>query len=140
MNEFIEQFLIEARELIELGTDDLLALEKDADSREKIDGLFRVFHTLKGAAGIVEFASMARALHVAEGVLTEVRNSSRPMSPVLVNNCLACLDQVTRWLDQMQASGELPINADDEAHAIVSAFEGQADDKPNPQPDNLAWL
>ena len=28
MNEFIEQFLIEARELVEQGTDDLLALEK----------------------------------------------------------------------------------------------------------------
>ena len=81
MNEFLEQFLIEARELVEQGTNDLLVLEQDADSREKIDGLFRAFHTLKGAAGIVEFAPMARALHAAEEVLTEVRNSSRVMSP-----------------------------------------------------------
>lgn len=140
MNDFIEQFLVEARELVDQGTDDLLALEKDAANLEKIDGLFRAFHTLKGAAGIVEFAPMARALHAAEEVLTEVRNGSRTVSPVLVNKCLGCLDQVTRWLDQMEASGEPPANADNEANAVVSAFEGHADDGRKPSTDDLTWL
>jgi len=140
MNDFLEQFLIEARELVEQATNDLLVLEQDADSREKIDGLFRAFHTLKGAAGIVEFAPMARALHAAEDVLMAVRNSSRAMSPAVVNNCLACLDQVTRWLDQMEASGEPPKDGDLDADAIVSAFEGQADDRRKSATDDLAWL
>ena len=49
MNEFLEQFLIEGRELVEQGNDDLLALEEHPDDRERLDGAFRAFHTLKGA-------------------------------------------------------------------------------------------
>ena len=61
MNEFVEQFLIEGRELVAQGNDDLLALEEQPDDRERLDGAFRGFHTLKGAAGIVDFVAMSRA-------------------------------------------------------------------------------
>ena len=66
MNEFVEQFLIEGRELVAQGNDDLLALEEQPDDRERLDSAFRAFHTLKGAAGIVDFVAMGRALHAAE--------------------------------------------------------------------------
>ena len=66
MNEFIEQFLLEARELVEQATGDLLALEENPGRADRIDSVFRAVHTLKGAAGIVDFAAMARALHAAE--------------------------------------------------------------------------
>ena len=58
MNEFIEQFLLESRELVAQATDDLMALEDSPGDKECLDGAFRAFHTLKGAAGIVEFAAM----------------------------------------------------------------------------------
>jgi two-component system chemotaxis sensor kinase CheA len=122
MNEFIEQFLLEARELIEQATDDLLALEQGAGGRDKVDNLFRAFHTLKGAAGIVEFAPMGRALHAAEGVLSDVRSTAEPVTPKIVNDCLACLDQITRWLDEMQVNGSAPVDADRAADQIVHRF------------------
>jgi two-component system chemotaxis sensor kinase CheA len=122
MNEFIEQFLLEARELVEQATNDLLALEEGARSRDQIDGVFRAFHTLKGAAGIVEFGPMGRALHAAEEVLSDVRSGGRPASSELVNQCLACLDQVTKWLDEMQTTGAVPVNADGAADGIIRAF------------------
>ena len=37
MNEFIDQFLIESRELVEQATDDLLALEKSPHDAERLD-------------------------------------------------------------------------------------------------------
>jgi len=122
MNEFVEQFLLEARELIEQATGDLLALEQRANDPDKIDSAFRAFHTLKGAAGIVEFEPMARALHAVEGVLSGFRSKARPISPAIIDECLACLDQVTRWLDDMAATGELPSGADPVADAIVQRF------------------
>ena len=57
MNEFVEQFLVEARELVEQATADLLTLEREPDDRASLDGSFRAFHTLKGCAGIVDFAA-----------------------------------------------------------------------------------
>ena len=81
MNEFIEQFLLEARELVEQATSDLLTMEKGTRGKDEIDGVFRVFHTLKGAAGIVDFFPMGRALHAAEEVLSEARSGVRSISP-----------------------------------------------------------
>jgi two-component system chemotaxis sensor kinase CheA len=45
VNEFLEQFLIEARELVEQATADLLALEERPGDTERLDGTFRAFHT-----------------------------------------------------------------------------------------------
>ena len=122
MNEFVDQFLLEARELVQQATDDLLALEQGAGGRDKVDSLFRTFHTLKGAAGIVEFAPMGRALHAVEGVLSDVRSTSRPLTPKIVDDCLACLDQITRWLDEMQVNGAAPLDADTAADEMVRRF------------------
>lgn len=122
MNEFVEQFLIEGRELVAQGNDDLLALEERPDDRERLDGAFRAFHTLKGAAGIVDFVAMSRALHAAEDVLSAVRSNSAPVTPGLIDLCLACLDQVSAWIDRMGSTGEVPANADGEADDLVRRF------------------
>ncbi|WP_246159023.1 chemotaxis protein CheA [Reyranella soli] len=122
MNEFVEQFLIEGRELVAQGNDDLLALEERPDDRERLDGAFRAFHTLKGAAGIVDFVAMSRALHAAEDVLSAVRSNTAPVTPALINLCLACLDQVSVWIDRMRSNGEVPADADAEADDLVRRF------------------
>ncbi len=131
MNEFVEQFVIEGRELVAQGTDDLLALEEHPDDRERIDGAFRAFHTLKGAAGIVDFDAMGRALHAAEDVLSAVRSGSAPVTSLLVDLCLACLDQVGVWIDQMAASGSIPAGAEVAADDIVRRFTELAGSHPS---------
>ena len=60
MNALQEQFVTEARELVRQATDDLIALERDGTSPERIDRVFRAFHTLKGSAGSVELPEIAR--------------------------------------------------------------------------------
>ncbi|WP_395680730.1 chemotaxis protein CheA [Inquilinus sp.] len=134
MNEFIEQFLIESRELVEQASDDLLSLEQQPDDKERLDSAFRAFHTLKGAAGIVDFAAMARALHAAEDVLSALRAGTGRITTEVVSDGLACLDQVVRWLDLMAADGEVPQDADAAAAAIVQRFAGSSILAPAPAP------
>ncbi len=112
MNEFLEQFLIESRELVEQATTDLLALEHEPENRSVLDGAFRAFHTLKGAAGIMDFAAMARATHAAEDLLAAVRAGEQALNADTVNQCLACLDQITIWLDRIEAEDALPEDAE----------------------------
>ena len=141
MNEFVEQFLIEGRELVTQGNDDLLALEERPDDRERLDGAFRALHTLKGAAGIVDFVAMGRAVHAAEDGLAAVRSSGAAVTPLLIDLCLACLDQVSAWIDQMQITGEIPADADAKADDLVRRFSGlgASDESPIlPQRDPLA--
>jgi two-component system chemotaxis sensor kinase CheA len=122
MSEFIEQFIVECHELVEQATDDLLFLEEQPRNRERLDSAFRAFHTLKGAAGIVDFAAMEVALHAAEDVLSAVRAGVNPMTATLIGDCLACLDQVVQWLDAVQLSGEPPADAQAASEAIVARF------------------
>jgi two-component system chemotaxis sensor kinase CheA len=119
MNEFLEQFLIESRELIAQATDDLLVLEQEPGDAARLDSAFRAFHTLKGGAGIVDFDAMALATHAVEDVLSELRAGTRKMSPQLINHCLACLDQITLWLVEMEASEAVPETADAEAARMI---------------------
>lgn len=122
MNEFLAQFLVEGRELVEQGTSDLLELEQNPADSGRLDGAFRAFHTLKGAAGIVDFAAMSRALHAVEDALAAIRAGKRAVSTSLITQCLVSLDQVTAWLNAIEAIGDIPADAEAAADKIVSAF------------------
>jgi two-component system chemotaxis response regulator CheY len=69
MNPLQEQFIAEARELVQQATEDLIALERQGFAHEHVERVFRAFHTLKGSAGVVELPAMSLTLHAAEDVL-----------------------------------------------------------------------
>jgi two-component system chemotaxis sensor kinase CheA len=149
MNELLEQFIIECRELVEAATGDLLAMETSPQDKERLDGAFRGFHTLKGAAGIVGFSAMGHVLHAAESVLASVRAGDRQVSADLIGSCLACLDQVVLWLDEIDAQGDLPASPDVAAEALMSRLvlpdpEQTATSQPAPEEkaasDTPFWL
>jgi two-component system chemotaxis sensor kinase CheA len=110
MNDFLRQFLIESRELVVQATEGLLLLEKSPHDADRLDTVFRAFHTLKGGAGIVEFALMERALHSAESLLMDARSGKRSLNTALIGDCLTSLDQVSQWLDILEQTGQLPTN------------------------------
>lgn len=143
MNEFVEQFLLESRDLVAQATDDLLALEGKPDDRDRLDSVFRAFHTLKGAAGIVDFAAMARTLHAAEDILASIRTSGEAIVPSVLDECLTCLDLTSRWLDAMEASGKVPTGTEADADDMISRFaaslETNARDRAL-QPAGHDWL
>jgi two-component system chemotaxis sensor kinase CheA len=120
MDELLTQFLIESRELVDEVVDDLLALEKTPNDSDRLESAFRAFHTLKGGAGIVEFAAMQEALHCAEDAFAAARAQSRSVSELDIGNCLTCLDQVLEWLRAIEQSGAIPPDAD--AGDIVALF------------------
>ena len=114
-----EQFVNEARELIRQATDDLIALERDGASPERVDRVFRAFHTLKGAAGVVELPAMSVMLHAAEDLLARVRQGALGSGPDIIDAALACLDQVSRWVDDFEAVGALPAQAGEDGRVLA---------------------
>lgn len=122
MNEFLQQFVTESRELVDTASDGLLALERSPQDAERLDEVFRAFHTLKGGAGIVKFTAMERAVHAAEDVLTAARTGTHPLTPARVSQCLACLDQVLQWAETIADTGQLPEEASTEADRVIRGF------------------
>ncbi|MGE5159633.1 MAG: chemotaxis protein CheA [Gemmatimonas sp.] len=119
MNELQEQFVTEARELVRQATDDLIALERDGSTAQRVDRVFRAFHTLKGSAGVVELPAMTLLLHAAEDLLTGVRSGSVAADAEVIDLSLSCLDQVSRWIDDFEATVALPGDAGDTGRAMA---------------------
>ena len=119
MSALQEQFVTEARELIRQATDDLIVLERDGASPERIDRVFRAFHTLKGSAGVVELPAMSIMLHAAEDLLASVRQAALGSGPDIIDAALACLDQVSRWVDDFEATATLPAQAGEDGRVLA---------------------
>ena len=142
MSALQEQFVTEARELIRQATDNLIALERDGASPERVDSVFRAFHTLKGSAGVVELPAMSIMLHAAEDLLDSVRHGTLGAGAEIIDAALACLDQVSRWVDNFEAAGALPSRAGEDGRAMAerlrSLLPGRTGEQPVlPAPDRL---
>jgi two-component system, chemotaxis family, sensor kinase CheA len=119
VNALQEQFVTEARELIRQAIDDLVSLERDGTSPERIDRVFRAFHTLKGSAGVVELPTMSVVLHAAEDLLAAIRQGSLSANVDVIDQSLSCLDLVSRWVDEFETGGSLTAQADDDGRVMA---------------------
>ncbi|HXS22443.1 MAG TPA: chemotaxis protein CheA [Steroidobacteraceae bacterium] len=126
MNDFLQQFLIESRELAEAASAGLMALEQSPGDSGRLDDVFRAFHTLKGGAGIVGFVALEHAAHGIEDLLTDARSGKRPLTAAGIGRCLACLDQIVDWLDVIEQTGEIPEVTGSHADGAVGGFNTAA--------------
>ncbi|WP_294392407.1 ATP-binding protein [uncultured Sphingomonas sp.] len=134
MDELLEQFLIEGRELVAEAQAALGLLAVHPGDATAIDRLFRAVHTLKGSVAIFDMKPAERILHAAEDVLSAARKASRPLAGGQVAAVLACVDQVDRWIDAMEQGGEVPASMEVAQH-LLAALRGE-DAAPAPR----SWL
>lgn len=111
MDNLVDQFLTEGRELVEAAGDDLDALAARPDSAERIDSLFRTIHTLKGSTGLFDLQPLGDMLHAAEDLLGALRKGALVMTDGIADTLVRCVDQTGRWLDAFEASRVLPADA-----------------------------
>jgi chemotaxis protein histidine kinase CheA len=66
--EEIEEFKVEAQELMDMAEKSLLALDQGGDFKTCFDSVFRGFHNLKGGAGMMEFLDLQAHTHELETI------------------------------------------------------------------------
>lgn len=66
----LEEFSVEAIEMLEAAETDLLDLDKNRDFQSVYASVFRVFHSLKGAAGMFELNELQHHMHLLENILS----------------------------------------------------------------------
>jgi two-component system chemotaxis sensor kinase CheA len=120
MDELLEQFLIEGRDLVADGQSRLAVLLGDPADARAIDGAFRAVHTLKGSVGIFDMAPAERVLHAAEELLERARKSASALGAEDIARLVATLDQVDRWIDEMEGKGALGPAAATIADALIA--------------------
>lgn len=109
--EILQDFLVEAGEIIEQLSEQLVELEQRPDDRDLLNAIFRGFHTVKGGAGFLQLTTMVDCCHVTENLFDILRNGDRSVTAELMDVVLQALDAVTQQFSQLQ-NGDQPTPAD----------------------------
>lgn len=109
--EILQDFLIEAGEILELLQEQLVALENNPDDTNLLNAIFRGFHTVKGGAGFLSLTPMVDVCHEAENTFDLLRTGKRSVNAELMDIILQAVDAINTMFAQTQ-QGEQQDPAD----------------------------
>ncbi len=100
MDEYKDDFIEEAKDLIEGLEQKLIRLETEPENEELIASFFRVMHTLKGSSGMFGFNQIEKLAHLYETLLDQIRNHEQKMNPYLLSLSFKTIDFIRMRLTQ----------------------------------------
>jgi len=106
--DILQDFLVEAGEILERLSQQLVDLEQRPDDKNLLNAIFRGFHTVKGGAGFLSLTPMVECCHLTENLFDILRNGKRDVTSELMDVVLQALDNVKDQFDIVSARGELP--------------------------------
>ncbi|MBT00683.1 MAG: chemotaxis protein CheA [Oceanospirillaceae bacterium] len=109
--EILEDFLVEAGEILEQLSEQLVDLEQRPDDKDLLNAIFRGFHTVKGGAGFLQLEAMVECCHKAENLFDQLRNGELVVTSDLMDVVLQALDAVNSMFDSVR-NGIEPEHAD----------------------------
>ena len=134
-DEILQDFLVEAGELLDGLSEQLVELERNPDDRDLLNAVFRSFHTIKGGAGFLNLNNLVAVCHRAEDVFNVLRQGQRRVDSTLMDAVLRVLDVVTRMFNEVRG-GEEPGPADPQLLTLLESLampdEG-GEDQPAPR-------
>ena len=92
--EILQDFLVEAGEILELLQEQLVDLENNPEDADLLNAIFRGYHTVKGGAGFLALTALVDICHGAENVFDTMRNRQRTLTPELMDVILQATDVV----------------------------------------------
>lgn len=133
-DEILQDFLVEAGEILEQLSKQLVDLERMPHDEGLLNAIFRGFHTVKGGAGFLQFDPMVSLCHVAESIFDLLRKGECSVTPEIMDAVLRALDSVNHMFDEIRSGKDLtPADqnildnlqriADGESAAPVSVVE-----------------
>ncbi|MDO7836044.1 chemotaxis protein CheW [Sphingobium sp. HBC34] len=127
MDELLQEFISETQETLEALAGEVIAWEADPGDRDRLDAIFRFFHTVKGSCGFLNLPRFERLSHAAEDVLSDIRAGNRTADPATVSAVLGIMDRIGELAEAVAVGAALPNENDDFLIGALSALpdEGQ---------------
>ncbi|UOB22561.1 chemotaxis protein CheA [Pseudomonas orientalis] len=107
--EILQDFLVEAGEILEQLSEQLVELESRPDDANLLNAIFRGFHTVKGGAGFLQLHELVECCHIAENVFDILRKGERQVDSELMDVILEALDAVNGMFSEVRERA--PITA-----------------------------
>jgi two-component system chemotaxis sensor kinase CheA len=126
LNEYLPAFVAECREILEEAEPGLVELQH-AHSRtgaldsERLNAVFRLFHSIKGSAGSLRLHHLAAVTHEAETLLDHVRNSRTQLDPARIRLLLGAVDLIRTLVDRVETTRS-DAGCEEQEGALLAAF------------------
>jgi len=121
-DEILQDFLVEAQEILENLDTQLIELEGAPQDKALLNAIFRGFHTIKGGAGFLSLEALVEVAHKAEDVFDLLRNGKRALDAATMDVFLQVLDTLRGMFDALHA-GRTPEHAEP---ALIAALKSLA--------------
>ncbi|MGC9140343.1 chemotaxis protein CheW [Athalassotoga sp.] len=113
MSQYLGIFVEESKENIQSLNDSILELESNPESKNAVDEIFRLMHTLKGTSATMGFQRMSKLCHTLESKLDEVRSGKKHVDESLIDELLSGLDRLNEAIENIEKGGDdSPIEKD----------------------------
>ena len=132
--EILQDFLVEAGEILEQLSEQLVELESRPDDMSLLNAIFRGFHTVKGGAGFLQLNELVECCHIAENVFDVLRKGERRVDAELMDVVLEALDAVNGMFGQVRERVE-PTPASQELLAALARLAEPAGAEEVPAPE-----
>ncbi len=138
-DEILQDFLVEASEILELLSEQLVELEHSPNDGELLNAVFRGFHTIKGGGSFLSLTGLVEVCHSAEDLFNMLRNGEKEVSAELMDVVLRVLDVLNDQFDEIRASTEPSLAPPEllkelEALKIIQVPAPAAEPKIEPEP------
>lgn len=117
--DILQDFLVEAGEILERLSQQLVDLEQRPEDKDLLNAIFRGFHTVKGGAGFLALTPMVECCHLTENLFDILRNGKRTVTSELMDVVLEALDLVNQQFELVSQRESLPPVD----HSLIAALE-----------------
>lgn len=129
MNEILISYIEDLRDILLLFNESLMKIQNGERTKEIIDNVFRVAHTIKGNSAAMNFTKIQAVMHNMEDLLSDVRSGTKELTDDITTVLFACHDFLEDCLEivQHEESDENVDNA-----KLLSSLQTLKDGAPEP--------
>ncbi|MBC3209273.1 chemotaxis protein CheA [Pseudomonas sp. SWRI111] len=127
--EILQDFLVEAGEILEQLSEQLVELESRPDDADLLNAIFRGFHTVKGGAGFLQLNELVECCHIAENVFDILRKGERRVDAELMDVVLEALDAVNSMFSEVRERAPITAATPELLAALARLAEPQTADE-----------
>lgn len=132
MNEILVSYIEDLRDILLLFNESLMKIQNGERTKEIIDNVFRVAHTIKGNSAAMNFTKIQKVMHNMEDLLSDVRSGTKELTDDITDVLFACHDFLEDCLEIVQQH-ESDESIDNEK--LLSRLQTLKNGAPTPAPE-----
>jgi len=127
-------FVSESNEHLESAESDLLTIEENPEDMERINSIFRAFHTIKGVAGFLNLKQIGSLAHATENLLDLARKGELTLGGISVDLVFEAMDVMKRMLAILLDAVEKnkPVSPQENLNQLIDRIKACSEGKELP--------